>query len=96
MSTSFALFNMGGGEIILVLALILILAGRILPNAQGFGSGIDEFRKGLGSGMDEVRKLDRKEQDEPDIWSRKEIFMIVTLVCLTVIEVLAVRKWLLQ
>jgi hypothetical protein len=93
MSISFARLNMGGGEIILVLALILVLAGRILPNGKGLGSAVDEFRKGLGSGMDEFRNNDRK---RPDIWSWNEIFLIVTLTCLTVIAVLAVGKWLLQ
>ena len=39
-------FNLGGGEIILMLALILILFGaKKLPElAKGLGRGIDEFR----------------------------------------------------
>ena len=47
MNTFFALFNLGGGEIILILALILILFGaRKLPElAKGLGQGIKEFKK---------------------------------------------------
>src|SRR5947209_3968622 len=47
MNTFLALFNLGGGEIILILALILILFGaRKLPElAKGLGQGIKEFKK---------------------------------------------------
>jgi len=43
----FALFNLGGGEIILILALVLILFGaKKLPElAKGLGTGIKEFKK---------------------------------------------------
>jgi sec-independent protein translocase protein TatA len=43
----FGLFNLGGGEIILVLALVLILFGaKKLPElAKGLGTGIKEFKK---------------------------------------------------
>ena len=39
-------FNLGGGEIILILALVLILFGaKKLPDlARGLGQGIDKFR----------------------------------------------------
>jgi sec-independent protein translocase protein TatA len=86
MNTSFALLNLGGGEIILIVALILILFGsKTLPNmAKGLGAGIEDFRK------ENVR------QQESIEWSRNEIFLIVTLICLTVIEVLALGAWLLQ
>ena len=42
-----AIFNLGGGEIILILAIILILFGaRKLPElAKGLGQGIKEFKK---------------------------------------------------
>ena len=42
-----ALFNLGGGEIILILALVLILVGaRKLPElSRGLGRGIFEFRE---------------------------------------------------
>src|SRR5216683_2000690 len=53
-SALFALFSLGGGEVILVLALILILFGaKKLPDiARGLGEGFLEFRKHVG-------KLDR-------------------------------------
>ena len=46
----FALFSLGGGEVILVLALILILLGaKRLPDiARGLGEGFSEFRKHAG------------------------------------------------
>jgi TatA/E family protein of Tat protein translocase len=47
MLPDFGLFNLGGGEIILVLALVLILFGaKKLPElAKGFGQGLFDFRK---------------------------------------------------
>ena len=44
------LFNLGGGEIFLILALVLILFGaRKLPElAKGLGQGIKEFKKASG------------------------------------------------
>jgi sec-independent protein translocase protein TatA len=46
-----ALFNLGGTEIILVLALVLILFGaKKLPElARGLGTGIKEFKKATGN-----------------------------------------------
>ena len=42
-----AIFNLGGGEIILILAIVLILFGaKKLPElAKGLGQGIKEFKK---------------------------------------------------
>ena len=56
MNTMLALFNLGGGEIILILALILILFGaRKLPElAKGLGQGIKEFKKATREVTDEV------------------------------------------
>ena len=50
------LFNLGGGEIILILALILILFGaKKLPElAKGLGQGIKEFKKATKEVTDEV------------------------------------------
>jgi sec-independent protein translocase protein TatA len=52
-----ALFNLGGGEIILVLALVLILFGaKKLPElAKGLGQGIKEFKKATKEVTDEVQ-----------------------------------------
>ena len=56
MNVMFGLFNLGGGEIILILALILILFGaRKLPElAKGLGQGIKEFKKATREVTDEV------------------------------------------
>src|SRR6266404_2093931 len=57
MNTMFGIFNLGGGEIILILALILILFGaRKLPElAKGLGQGIKEFKKATKEVTDEVQ-----------------------------------------
>ena len=56
MNTMLGLFNLGGGEIILILALILILFGaKKLPElAKGLGQGIKEFKKATKEVTDEV------------------------------------------
>src|SRR5262245_20456797 len=56
MNTMLGLFNLGGGEIILILALILILFGaKKLPElAKGLGQGIKEFNKATKEVTDEV------------------------------------------
>jgi len=52
----FGLFNLGGGEIILILALVLILFGaKKLPElAKGLGTGIKEFKKATREVTDEI------------------------------------------
>jgi len=59
----FGLFNLGGGEIILILALILILFGaKKLPElAKGLGQGIKEFKKATKEVTEEVSHA----MDEP-------------------------------
>ncbi len=56
MNSMFALFNLGGGEIILILALVLILFGaKKLPElAKGLGTGIKEFKKATRDVTDEL------------------------------------------
>ena len=58
MNTIFGLFNLGGGEIILILALILILFGaKKLPElAKGLGQGIKEFKKATRDVNDEFSR----------------------------------------
>jgi len=53
-----AIFNLGGGEIVLILALVLILFGaRKLPElAKGLGQGIKEFKKATREVTDEVQR----------------------------------------
>lgn len=52
-----AIFNLGGGEIILVLAIALILfGGKKLPElAKGLGQGIREFKRATGNASNEMR-----------------------------------------
>jgi sec-independent protein translocase protein TatA len=56
MNVMFGLFNLGGGEIILILALVLILFGaKKLPElAKGLGTGIKEFKKATRDVTEEV------------------------------------------
>jgi sec-independent protein translocase protein TatA len=51
-----ALFNLGGGEIILILALVLILFGaKKLPDlSRGLGQGLFEFRKATKKFADDI------------------------------------------
>jgi sec-independent protein translocase protein TatA len=52
----FGIFNLGGMEIILILALVLIMFGaKKLPElAKGLGQGIKEFKKATKEVTDEV------------------------------------------
>lgn len=49
MTSVFALFNMGGMEIVLILAIVILLFGaKKLPGlARGIGQSIKEFKKGV-------------------------------------------------
>ena len=50
-----AIFNLGGGEIILMLAIVLILfgAGKLPPLARGLGHGLFMFHKSAKDALDE-------------------------------------------
>ena len=52
-----AIFNLGGGEIILVLAIALILfGGKKLPElAKGLGQGIREFKNAASNASEDMR-----------------------------------------
>ena len=54
----FGLFNLGGGEIILILAIVLILFGaKKLPElAKGLGQGIKEFKKATDNASEGMRE----------------------------------------
>jgi sec-independent protein translocase protein TatA len=58
MNIMLGLFNLGGGEIILILAIILILFGaKKLPElAKGLGQGIKEFKKATQSASEGLRE----------------------------------------
>ena len=55
MNTLLAVFGLGGGEIVLILALILILFGaRHLPDmSKGLGEGIEQFRRNRRNALDQ-------------------------------------------
>lgn len=57
MNVMFGIFDVGGGQIILILALVLIFFGaRKLPElARGLGQGIKEFKKATRDVTDEIQ-----------------------------------------
>jgi sec-independent protein translocase protein TatA len=67
MNVMLGLFNLGGGEIILILALILVLFGaKKLPElAKGLGQGIKEFKKATKEVTDEVTHAMDEEPSPP-------------------------------
>src|SRR5881392_2123661 len=74
MSMMFALFNLGGGEVILILLLVLILFGakRLPELAKGLGQGIKEFKKATRDVTDEIqRSVEEDPYHQPP--PRKEI-----------------------
>jgi sec-independent protein translocase protein TatA len=67
MNVMLGIFNLGGGEIILILALVLILFGaKKLPElAKGLGTGIKEFKKATREVTDEVSRSVDEAQSQP-------------------------------
>jgi sec-independent protein translocase protein TatA len=63
----FGLFNLGGGEIILILALVLILFGaKKLPElAKGLGTGIKEFKKATRDVTEEMHSAMEEPPPQP-------------------------------
>lgn len=57
MNSMLGIFNLGGGEIILILAIVLILFGaKKLPElAKGLGQGIKEFKKATNEVTNEIQ-----------------------------------------
>jgi len=70
-----ALFNLGGTEIVLILALVLIFFGaKKLPElARGLGSGIKEFKKATGSTPEETTQPHSKRDAAPDAQTDKNL-----------------------
>jgi sec-independent protein translocase protein TatA len=58
MNTTLAVFGLGGGELVLVLVVILVLFGakRIPEFAKGLGKGINEFKKASREVTDEIER----------------------------------------
>ena len=67
MNVMFGLFNLGGGEITLILALVLILFGaKKLPElAKGLGTGIKEFKKATREVTDEIQNAGTESPSAP-------------------------------
>lgn len=72
-----ALLNLGGGEVILTLALILILLGakRLPEIAEGFRHGINEFRKATREVTEELTGLEAE-----DVRPNHPVQMAVTFI----------------
>jgi sec-independent protein translocase protein TatA len=60
--------NLGAGEIILILLVVLILFGakKIPELAKGLGKGMSEFKKGLKEVETEIKEADKKEDKATD------------------------------
>lgn len=63
MTTAF--FNLGAGEIvIIVFAILLLFGGRKIPELmKGIGKGVRSFREGVNGISDEVKDTDRAGKD---------------------------------
>jgi sec-independent protein translocase protein TatA len=59
MNTMFAVFGLGGWEVVLILAVVLILFGakRLPELARGLGSGIMEFKKATREVTEEIQNV---------------------------------------
>lgn len=55
------IFNLGTGEIIVILIVVLLLFGakRIPELARGIGRGVNSFRQGLNEVSDEIKNTDK-------------------------------------
>ena len=64
MNTMLAVFGIGGWEVILILAVVLILFGaKKLPDlAKGLGTGIKEFKKATREVTDEIQNAGTETQ----------------------------------
>jgi len=58
MNTTLAVLGLGGGELVLVLVVILVLFGakRIPEFAKGLGKGINEFKRASREVTDEIER----------------------------------------
>ena len=64
MNTTLAVLGLGGGELVLVLVVILVLFGakRIPEFAKGLGKGINEFKK---ASRDVTEEIERAGDEQP-------------------------------
>jgi len=73
MNNMLALFDLGGGQILLIMALILIFFGarRIPELAKGLGQGIKEFKKATREVTDEIHNA--AENPPPPVNQTKQL-----------------------
>jgi len=58
--------NLGAGEILLIVLVILILFGakKIPELAQGIGKGMKEFKKALNDVQEDIKITDKKDSSD--------------------------------
>lgn len=59
------IFNLGTGEIVIILVVVLLLFGakKIPELARGLGRGVNSFRQGLNEVSDELKAKEKKEEN---------------------------------
>ena len=67
MNVMFAMFGVGGWEVVLILAVVLLLFGaKKLPElAKGLGTGIKEFKKATREVTDEIQNVSNETPARP-------------------------------
>ena len=62
------IFNLGTGEIIVILVVVLLLFGakRIPELARGIGRGVNSFRQGLNEVSDQINDIDKNDTDKKE------------------------------
>lgn len=60
------IFNLGTGEIIIILVVILLLFGarRIPELARSMGRGVNSFRQGLNEVSDQMKAADKEDNND--------------------------------
>ena len=69
----FAFFNLGTGEVIISLLVILLLFGakRLPELARGLGKGINEFKDAVNSGKEHIMDATDDIESESDLDEQK-------------------------
>ena len=67
MNTTFAVFGLGGGEMVLICVVVLVLFGakRIPEFAKGLGKGINEFKKASREVTEEIERAGEETHTAP-------------------------------
>jgi len=69
----YAFFNLGTGEVIILLLVILLLFGakRLPELARGLGKGINEFKDAVNSGKEHIMDATDDIESESDLDKQK-------------------------